>query len=320
MHKGLTDRVFGAAGGDWRLVRCAGCGAGRLDPRPADSATASLYASYYTHEPPAPNLAPSGVRARTARALRNRYLNAQLGYRLTPAWPGGATAGRLLPSLAAVAERGVRGLELRRRVLDVGAGNGLFVAEAAHAGWAAAGIDPDPRAVQAGRAAGLDLTTETVFERLEREPRAYDAVTLSHAIEHVADPVAVLGAVRGLLAPGGSVWIATPNLASTGHRRFGADWLHLDPPRHFVLFDAPALATALARAGFTAVRVLRPTPVAGPSFRISAALRRHSPRALRVRLEPERARLASLLADLGAQRDFSASEELVVSARPREHA
>ncbi len=320
MHDRLTDRVFRVAQGEWRLVRCAGCGAGRLDPRPSDDAIASLYAAYYTHEPPAPNLAPAAVAARAARALRNRYLNARLGYRLKPAWPGGAAAGRLLPPLAAIAERPVRGLPLQRRLLDVGAGNGQFVAEAAGAGWEAAGVDPDRSAVEAGRATGLDLTTETVFARAEREPSAYDAVTLSHVIEHVPDPVAVLGAVHALLRPGGRVWIATPNLSSTGHRRFGADWLHLDPPRHLVLFDAPALATALARAGFTRVQVLRPTPVAGPSFRISDAVRRGVPRANDVREASARIRLEGALADVRAQHDFSLAEELLVSARPRERA
>jgi len=315
LHDGLTDRVFGVAPGTWSLVRCAGCGLGRLDPRPADAAIGDLYASYYTHEPPQPNLVPAGGVARGLRALRNAHVNARLGYSLTPAWSYGRVAGRLLPPLAAIAERGVRHLPAGRRVLDVGCGNGLFVAEAAASGWRASGIDLDPAAVEAGRSAGLDLELERIEERAVREPGAFDAVTLSHVLEHVADPVAFLSCARALLRPGGVVWIATPNLDAAGHRRFGADWVHLDPPRHLVLFDAPSLTRALQAAGFAGVDVLRPTPNAVPAFAVSEAVRAGTVPANDAASRPTRAaRVAGVRADLAAQWWRSRAEELLVRA------
>src|SRR5205814_1922110 len=56
-----------------------------------------------------------------------------------------------------------------------------------------------------------------------------------------------------LLRPSGVLWLATPNLDSPGHRRFGPDWFGLDPPRHLVVFGARALADALSQAGFADV-------------------------------------------------------------------
>jgi len=315
LHDGLTDRVFGVAPGAWRLVRCTVCALGYLDPRPADEAIGDLYASYYTHEPPQPNLEPAGGVARALRALRNAHVNARLGYALRPAWAPGRVVGRVLPPLAAIAERGVRHLPAGGHVLDVGCGNGLFVAEAAAAGWQASGIDLDAPAVAAGRSIGLDLAVERIEDRALREPGAFDAVTLSHVLEHVPDPVAFLRAARTLLRPGGVVWVATPNLAAEGHRRYGADWVHLDPPRHLVLFEASSLQRALADAGFVDVEIRRPTPNATPAFAISEAVRAGVVPANAAAGTPTRAtRVAGLRADIAAQRDASGAEELLATA------
>src|SRR5206468_1022890 len=70
MHQGLTDRVFGVAPGEWRLVRCDGCGAARLDPCPADDALASLYARYYTHAAAVPTSFLDPARASAVSAAQ----------------------------------------------------------------------------------------------------------------------------------------------------------------------------------------------------------------------------------------------------------
>jgi 2-polyprenyl-3-methyl-5-hydroxy-6-metoxy-1,4-benzoquinol methylase len=315
LHAALADLAFGVAGGRWTLHRCRGCGAAYLDPRPADEAIAGLYASYYTHEPPSPNIEPAGRAARMARALRNGHLGHALGYRLRPALRPGAALGRLLPGFAALAERPVRGLPAGARVLDVGAGNGLFVAEACGWGLDASGIDLDREAVAAGRRAGLDLAVETAAQRAAREPRAYDAVTLSHVIEHVPDPVELLRDCAALLRPGAGVWIATPNLAASGHRRFGDAWLHLDPPRHLVLFDARSLTAAAAAAGLRDAKVLHPVPTAAAVYAGSAAIARGEVAGPAPPTPPRPIRMAAVAADLRAQLRPRLAEELVVVAR-----
>jgi hypothetical protein len=61
-----------------------------------------------------------------------------------------------------------------------------------------------------------------------------------------------------ILRDDGVLWIATPNLASTGHARYRRDWRGLEPPRHLVLFTPSALVHALERAGFRLVSFQRP--------------------------------------------------------------
>ncbi|MBI5105315.1 MAG: class I SAM-dependent methyltransferase [Solirubrobacterales bacterium] len=273
LHDGLTDRVFGVAPGTWALQRCASCAGAYLDPRPAAAALPAIYASYYTHNAPEVEPQPTGTLMRVRRRLRNGYVDARYGLRLEPAWRAGALAFRLLAPQRAGADRMFRHLPLAGRMLDVGCGNGQFVAYAAAAGWRASGIDVDPAGVEAGRSAGLDLRVALLADVAAEEPGGYDAITLSHVIEHVPDPAALLRAARAALRPGGTIWLATPNLRSAGHEAYGRDWLHLDPPRHLVLFTPGSLRLALEQAGFRDVRAAPAVPEARLLFGLSQAVR-----------------------------------------------
>src|SRR5207249_9170231 len=108
-------------------------------------------------------------------------------------------------------------------------------------------------AVTTARAAGLDAMVGTI-ESAPYPPESFEAITLSHVIEHLHDPVGALRACARLLRRDGMLWLATPNLDSPGHHRFGRDWFGLDPPRHLVLFGLDGLGRALEQEGFEKVR------------------------------------------------------------------
>jgi SAM-dependent methyltransferase len=74
----------------------------------------------------------------------------------------------------------------------------------------------------------------------------FDAVTLSHVIEHVPDPLGLLVEVRRILKPGARIVLTTPNSRSLGHQKFREFWFGLDPPRHLQIFT-PASLQELAR-------------------------------------------------------------------------
>ena len=95
-----------------------------------------------------------------------------------------------------------------RRLLDVGAGGGLFVAAANERGWTATGVDANLHAAAAAKAAfGLEYAPD-----LGAAPNnAYDVVRLSHVLEHVAEPVAFLSSLQEKLAPGGVMVVILPN-------------------------------------------------------------------------------------------------------------
>ncbi|MGB7769081.1 MAG: class I SAM-dependent methyltransferase [Verrucomicrobiia bacterium] len=231
------------------------------------------YRVYYTHsDVPSEPKAPTGLRRRFRLALRNGYLNARYGCHFAPssAW------GPVLYSAARrrEADRWVRNLCFPKgppRLLDLGCGNGHFLVEMRAGGWEAYGLDPDARAVEACRKAGLQVRLGMLAEDSFSDD-FFAAITLNHVIEHLHDPPATLRLCFKFLQPGGVLWIATPNLNALGHTKFGRNWFALDPPRHLILFTPASLRTALERAGFKVAPRLLPDGGAKWHFRVSAAV------------------------------------------------
>jgi SAM-dependent methyltransferase len=271
LHEALTDGAFGAAPGRWSMWRCARCGAGFLNPRPTAGSIMRAYTSYYTHAPaPAREL---GTGWRTL--LENGYVNARYGTRLPQAsWLGPWVFG-LLPIRRSAIDRLHRHLPTpsgQARLLDVGCGDGAFLAMARDCGWQCLGVEPDPVAAERARQRGLEVWLGGL-ETLSGYAGRFDVITLSHVIEHVHKPVETLRACHDLLRPGGRIWIETPNLDSVGHRIYGKHWRGLETPRHLVMFNRGALLEALRAAGFVDVQD-EPVPSSREAtFRESEAIR-----------------------------------------------
>lgn len=250
LYEGLTDRLFFCAPGSWTLYGCESCGGAYLDPRPSDETIHLAYGDYYTHAASA-EAPPTGLR-KARRALRNGYLNRRYGYELAPAWPWGAFVMALLRRRREAADRWARRLERPRgrpRLLDVGCGNGEFLAAMRDAGWHVQGLEPDAAAAAVAERAGLAVE-RSVLAATRLPADHFDAVTASHVIEHLADPLAALKTCQSLLRPDGVLSLTTPNLASRRHSERGRDWDGLDAPRHLVLFTPESLARAVEAAGF----------------------------------------------------------------------
>jgi 2-polyprenyl-3-methyl-5-hydroxy-6-metoxy-1,4-benzoquinol methylase len=151
------------------------------------------------------------------------------------------------------------------RLLDVGCAAGHFLAAARTAGWRVRGVELNDATAEVARARGLDAFTGTLGDLLDAEGDAvrgsFDAVTLWDVVEHVPDPVGLLREAREVLAPGGTLWVATPNVDGLFPRaslrvapRVGR-WPHPEPPHHLSQFSERTIRNALARAGFPDVVV-----------------------------------------------------------------
>jgi 2-polyprenyl-3-methyl-5-hydroxy-6-metoxy-1,4-benzoquinol methylase len=185
------------------------------------------------------------------------------------------------------------------RLLDIGCGGGDYLALASSIGWSAEGIDPVPNAVANAIAKGCNARCGSAEEEISRAEGLYDAITLSHVIEHLYNPVDTLRACRRLLRPGGRIWISTPRLHSPGHSRFGADWLHLDPPRHLVLFTEDKLTSSLRTAGFAYPKFSPRGRHVTHAWKCSYAIRRGlDPLISKSTKLPLRIRISALRADL----------------------
>ena len=296
------------------MPRCLSCGSAYLDPRPAPEALPDAYDGYYTHDGPAVEHEPFGAVSRLRRAMRNGYVNRRYGYRLEPSLSAGRLLFGAIPPLRAVADRQFHHLPAGGRLLDVGCGGGDWVAQASLFGWQAEGIDVDEQAVAAGLRAGLDLRLDTVEAAAAERPATYDAVTMSHVIEHVTDPRAFCHSAFELLRPGGRLWIATPNLRALTHRVHRATWVGLDPPRHLVLFTPESLEQVVRAAGFKSVQLRVTAPRAVEIERASRAAAGGLPFGSHVRL-PAGAMARSALVSALSLADPTVGHEIVLVGR-----
>jgi len=138
-------------------------------------------------------------------------------------------------------------------LLDIGCGDGNFLAAAIEDGWEGMGTDIGAAAENA-RKAGLDVhgsVDEVRARRAERGKSSFDAVTMWHTLEHFTDPKGTLESARSVLANDGTLIVAVPDAEGLQASVFKESWFHLDVPRHLYHFSRSALESLLGRAGFT---------------------------------------------------------------------
>lgn len=208
-------------------VRCQRCSLVFLDPRPAPEEVARIYPDgYHAFDFSKERFGlVHGVRVR----LEGRRLLKACG-----GLPGGA------------------------RVIDVGCGDGFhldLLRRQGPPGWRLEGVDLDERAVARARQRGLEGHHGGI-EDLDLDAGAYDLAVMIQTIEHVADPPAVLAAIRRILVPGGRLLIVTDNTASLDsvlfrHRTWGG--YHF--PRHWNLFDDTAMRRLALKADLEVVHL-----------------------------------------------------------------
>jgi 2-polyprenyl-3-methyl-5-hydroxy-6-metoxy-1,4-benzoquinol methylase len=138
-----------------------------------------------------------------------------------------------------------------RRLLDVGSNFGHFLSEARRS-FDATGIEISKAAVDksAELFPGIKNYVGSVYEPPPEAAGPWDAVTLWDVIEHVPDPKGALEKIRDLLAPGGRLYLSTPDAGSAVARLMGRHWHYLDPVQHIVLFGRRNLTELLERVGF----------------------------------------------------------------------
>ncbi len=96
------------------------------------------------------------------------------------------------------------------RVLEVGCGNGGFVALLGWAGFKAVGTEMSPWVVNFARETfGIDVYAGPI-EAQAFGPGSFDVIVLNDVIEHLADPAGTLKVCAELLSEGGFFLIQTP--------------------------------------------------------------------------------------------------------------
>lgn len=257
--RATRDRLHGLAG-TFALVRCEGCGLVRLSPRPVGEHLGRFYPGedYLPHRAGAFTQGGEGRRlARLRDAVRDEALR-RIGYpRPAHRWLRPFTSVTHGPLMRRVSFgwSGFPPFVAGGRALDIGSGNGFFLAMLQHHGWSVEGIElSESAAATTRRAFGIEVYVGEVTDE-GFEPGEFDFIHMSHVIEHVRSPIATLTRVRQLLRPGGLLYVETPNIASLGARIWGEHWFALDSPRHLWLFDPSTLRRAVEASGLSITRL-----------------------------------------------------------------
>jgi ubiquinone/menaquinone biosynthesis C-methylase UbiE len=142
------------------------------------------------------------------------------------------------------------------RWLDVGAGHGHFCA-AARARLPATqfdGLDISASIVEAKRRGWVQRGYRGLFPDLASKLAGkYDAVSMSHYLEHTIDPRAELAAARTTLADGGCLMIELPDPEFALGRLLRRYWLPWFQPQHLHLYSTTNLERLLREHGFEPV-------------------------------------------------------------------
>lgn len=223
-------------------VLCADCGSVHIDEIPAD--IARYYNGYYS-------LATGPARrSLAAKAKRTAaiFLQPLIGpaaltairpwLRHPPPWIWPVLSPNLQSFLYARPRRDAR-------ILDVGCGNGAFIANLRKLGFARAeGVDPFVEAESLGAAAAYVRQAD-----IGRIDGSYDIILFNHSLEHLPAPTDALRKSLELLAPGGTVIVQIPNVESPEFQQYRQHWWGLHAPRHFSLPTRAGMERAVRAAG-----------------------------------------------------------------------
>jgi len=121
-----------------------------------------------------------------------------------------------------------RSIPPRSRVLEVGAGTGLFAAHLDDADYL--GLEFNAEAAESARARGVQVVHRDLPELAAERPASFDVTCAFQVLEHVADPLAMIESMIALTRPGGRVILATPNADSF----YGRCRDLMNPPPHHV--------------------------------------------------------------------------------------
>lgn len=241
--------------GTWTFRECSRCQTMWQDPCTVREDIGKLYPENYhfTHTEPAVGIQRANGFAQSAKLAILKHYYGYEGLTAGADSKMGTWFGWLSGLLGPVrlrAGRTTRFLKAQKggRLLDVGCGNGGFLNLMKSLGWDCEGIDPDPIAVEVARRAGHKVQQGSL-EDLQLPEAHYDAVALSHVMEHFLQPGIAMERIARTLRPGGVFVSISPNPGSLIRRMFGEKWYGLMAPQHLVIPSAPGYRILCEKAG-----------------------------------------------------------------------
>ncbi len=230
---GADAPVAAFAKNGFRLVRCGACDTLYVNPVPSADALAAFYRDSRSSRYWARVFFPAVAEARRGSIYR--------------------------PRAERVATYAAAHIETPQRLIDVGAGAGLFLEEFRRLDPLAAlgAVEPGAESAAELRRKGFE-TLEGFAHEASRWAGSADVVTCFEVLEHVGDAVALFNDLAALARPGGLIIVS--GLCGTGFdiETLGALSKPVSPPHHLSFLSIAGVEKLLGRCGLGVVDICTP--------------------------------------------------------------
>jgi SAM-dependent methyltransferase len=233
---------------EFEYLECGRCGCLRIKKIP-DNLT-RFYPSEYYSTPPA-DTSETGVRRflRHQKASYCLYGRNVIGKLLV--WKYGVPSSIIFGQPEHYTWLKKCQVDFASEILEIGCGVGHLLLTLGDDGFSRlTGLDPlinGPLQYQNG----VKILKTDIYE-VEGQ---FDLIMLHHTFEHMPEHLKVLQQLHRLLKARRYVVIRIPVASSFAYRKYGANWVQLDPPRHLFLHTVRSLHILAASAGFVLAEV-----------------------------------------------------------------
>jgi SAM-dependent methyltransferase len=140
----------------------------------------------------------------------------------------------------------------KKRVLDLGCGQGIFLKILKKVGVDAVGVEIDDSLSQMANSQGLKVIQADIFDYLKETTDKFDGCCASHIVEHFTPGVVknLFRLIHRIMEAGGLLLVVTPNIANL--RRAAGDFWR--DPTHVRPYPISALNKLLAQSGWETVK------------------------------------------------------------------
>jgi SAM-dependent methyltransferase len=141
------------------------------------------------------------------------------------------------------------------RMMEIGAGRGWFLKEAANNGWETWALEINKDALRHLEAGGIHRILVQPAEEFVADEASVDVVRMWDVIEHLQSPRRAVANVYRALRPGGLFSLSTTNFASLSRWFNGPEWVYLNGSDHIFLFEPSTIKRLLEESGFLQIRI-----------------------------------------------------------------
>lgn len=264
----VKDWAFECAPGNWSFYKCVDCDSLYITPRPTEGSIHKAYGNYYTHS--ANDIEKDDTKISFSSKLYNEYMfhihGIKSGARLN-------LKSRLLVSvLSPFIYRKFPLDQLsklpRGNLLDIGCGDGSFLATVNEMGFKTFGIEIDLQAYKTAKERGLEVLHGS-YKAVESIQQKFDYVVCSHVLEHVHDQIDFVETILKVTKPSSTIFLSWPNPESIVLKLFKHHWRGLEAPRHLCIPSVVATKRLLSKHGWEEITINKvPIQTVGPSMLI----------------------------------------------------